>query len=152
MHVGNSPGYLTLNDVLLGAQSTLFMEIENTGVAGVDYDHVTFIGAIDLSEVIMDLDLLPGYLPVQGDRFSLFDFSAATLLGGFEDLLLPTLDTGLRWETTDLYTDGLLLVAEDDSAPGTGVPLPGALWLIAIGWLVMGWRLGCRSHACGPGQ
>ena len=54
--------------------------------------------------------------PAAGDSFALF--SAASILGNFTSLTLPTLtDTNLSWDTNDLYTTGTIAVV--GAAPPT---------------------------------
>jgi hypothetical protein len=59
----------------------------------------------------------PGFAPALGNSFDLFDWgSIDSFNGSFSALGLPALASGLRWDTSQLYSDGVLTV---------GVGLPG---------------------------
>lgn len=46
--------------------------------------------------------------PEAGDEFDVLDFASAT--GGFDQVVLPTLDAGLVWDVSQLYSDGVLAI------------------------------------------
>ena len=66
----------------------------------------------------------------EGDTWRLFDWSSlidGTAVGEFSSFELPALPTGLIWDTSALYSDGLLAVAL--------VPEPGRVCLLGLGLL-----------------
>ena len=68
----------------------------------------------------LEVQLIDSFVPQVGDIFSLFNLAPSTnLLGGFSDILLPELASGV-WDLTDLYTTGELLVATSPVTPGPG--------------------------------
>lgn len=87
------------------------------------HDKLIFENIIDLGTSSgLKVTLLGGYLPGAGDSYDLFDWGSQ-LSGAFGYLNLPTLDPSLFWDTSQLYTEGVLSVR--------AVPLPGAIWLFA---------------------
>ena len=69
-----------------------------------------------------------GFSPLTGTSYDLFDFGSSA--GTFESLDLPALDAGLAWDTTALYSSGIITVS--------AVPEPGASALLAgLGVLVL---------------
>jgi hypothetical protein len=68
--------------------------------------------------------LYGGYIPQAGDRFDIINWG--TLTGTFGTLNLPALSTGLAWDTSKLYTTGVLSVV---STANGNVPLPA--WALA---------------------
>jgi len=121
VYVGNSPGTIEMTDVDLSG-STLYMELAGNGLAGIDYDRIIFNGDIDLTGIVLKIILSDGFTPELDDTFALFDFGNALVSGRFADILLPGLDSGLFWNTDELYNLGSLEVSST-------VPLPSAIWL-----------------------
>jgi hypothetical protein len=66
----------------------------------------------------LNVALINSFAPTAGDVFDLFDFDAARDAGTFATLNLPTLSTGLLWNSASLYTDGTLRIALDPGFPG----------------------------------
>ena len=66
----------------------------------------------------LNVGFINSFAPVAGDVFDLFDFDAARDVGTFATLNLPTLSTGLLWNSVNLYTDGTLRIALDPAFPG----------------------------------
>lgn len=62
---------------------------------------------------VLNLYLQDGFIPSHGDRFDLFDWGLAT--GTFTAINLPELGEGLRWDTSELYTTGVVSVAPEPS-------------------------------------
>ncbi|MES9901924.1 MAG: VPLPA-CTERM sorting domain-containing protein [Sedimenticola sp.] len=127
VHVGNSPGIITMNDVDFSSTSTLFMELAgNGGVAGTDFDQIIFTGDIlDLTDVGLEVTFFGGFMAEAGDSFQLFDFSGVnSVIDPFQALLLPDFtNADLEWDISTLYSDGTLGVNV------SAVPLPAAVWL-----------------------
>jgi hypothetical protein len=62
------------------------------------------------------VSLAPGFAPALGNSFDLIDWcSTCSLDGTFSTLALPPLASGLKWDSWQLYTDGVLTV-------GVGIP------------------------------
>jgi hypothetical protein len=83
----------------------------------------------------LDVVLIDGFAPSQGDAFHLFDGS---IVGVFDQVNLPTLDGGREWDVSRLYSAGTIGV----------VPEPGTFALLA-GLLVSASLIWCRRRAGG---
>ncbi|QIF03985.1 autotransporter-associated beta strand repeat-containing protein [Roseimicrobium sp. ORNL1] len=63
-----------------------------------------------------------------GDFWQLFDWSGVipgiNYSGGFQNFVLPDLATGLKWDTSEIYTTGVISVAV--------IPEPGRMMLLAL--------------------
>ncbi|MCW5547541.1 MAG: PEP-CTERM sorting domain-containing protein, partial [Opitutaceae bacterium] len=119
---GESPGLLTITgNLALLSTSQLIIELGGL-VEGVSYDHIDVGGTLTFGGELV-VNLLDGFSPVSGAAFNLFD--AAGFGGSFSSLILPTLTAGLSWDTTALYTSGLL------SVTGTAVPEPSTYAILA---------------------
>jgi hypothetical protein len=72
-----------------------------------------------------------------GSTWLLIDWAAVSAgthnSGTFDDIFLPTLNSGLAWDTSKLYTDGTISVA------GV-VPEPGRALLFMAGMVSLLWR------------
>jgi hypothetical protein len=115
---GNSPGIVTAaavhfdNTVVSGAPT---LEIELAGTTpGAEYDQLHVTGQLSLGG-ILQVFLIDGFTPASGQSFDVLDWSSLT--GTFDDIQLPALTGGLQWNTSQLYTTGILSVAAP-SLPG----------------------------------
>jgi T5SS/PEP-CTERM-associated repeat protein len=115
-------------------QNTGALQIELGGPAAGSYDRLTVSGLATLNGRL-DVSLLNSFTPSLGDSFDILDWGMVA--GTFATLQLPTLPN-LAWDTSRLYTDGIISV----------VPEPSSGWivLIALSTLLM-WR---RSHQPAP--
>ena len=86
--------------------------------AGSQYDRIDTSGQLVLAGVL-DVELIDGFMPQAGESFELFN---GDISGRFSQLSLPALDSGLTWDTSDLYTTGTISV----------VPEPSTLVLLTI--------------------
>jgi probable HAF family extracellular repeat protein len=105
---GNSPALVTVDvQTVLDAGSLLQMELGGT-VAGTGYDKLVFGKSVSLGG---DLELLwlNGFTASVGQAFDLFDWNGG-VSGSFARIALPTLASGLEWDTSDLYQGGSLKV------------------------------------------
>jgi autotransporter-associated beta strand protein len=56
----------------------------------------------------LEISLVGGYVPEFGTQFDILDFTSVT--GAFSSLTLPLLASGLQWDTSQIYTSGVLSV------------------------------------------
>lgn len=103
---GSSLGVTHVLGDLTMADGSILIEI--SGTADALYDRLIVDGMLAAGGTL-DVALV-GYSPVAGDSFDVLDFSS--VIGSFT-LGLPTLDTGLIWDTSALMSDGLLSVVAD---------------------------------------
>jgi hypothetical protein len=103
---GLSPTILLAGNIALASTSTLIMEVGGT-TAGSGYDQIQSTGSITFDGTLQ-VSLINGFPPAAGQSFNLFDW--VTSSGTFDTLQLPTL-AGLTWNTSQLYTTGVLSVA-----------------------------------------
>ena len=102
---GLSPTILTVGNVALSATSTLIMELGGTS-PGSGYDQIQSSGTLAFDGTLQ-MSLINGFTPIAGQSFNLFDWMSTS--GTFDTLQLPTL-AGLTWNTSQLYTTGVLSV------------------------------------------
>jgi T5SS/PEP-CTERM-associated repeat protein len=109
---GLSPTILSVGNVTFSPTSTLIMELGGT-MPGSGYDQIQSAGTIELGGTLQ-ISLINGFAPSAGQSFNILDWGS--LAGTFSSLSLPAL-SGLTWNTSQLYTTGVLSIA----SPG----LPG---------------------------
>jgi hypothetical protein len=137
---GNSPALVTIEgDLTMGASSPLMMELGGTA-PGSQHDKLDVQGTLSLAGGPLQVVWWGGFQAGAGDRFDLLDWGQ--LEGSFGAISLPTLGTGLLWDTSALYTLGELRV--------TAVPEPAAASLLLAGLAVLGWSARRRSSARAP--
>jgi len=120
---GFSPAEVDLIDAVLAETATLIMELGGTS-PGSAYDVLNVSERIGLAGML-DVDLINGYRPREGDAFDLFNF--ADFSGEFDAISLPALRPGLAWDQSQLYRTGTLAVVPE---PSTFVV--GALALLGL--------------------
>jgi T5SS/PEP-CTERM-associated repeat protein len=104
---GNGPGVVSFaSELAFGAGASL--EIELGGTAPGTYDKVSVGGDLALDGDLI-VSILPGFTPTAGQSFNILDWNG-TLSGTFSELDLPTFD-GLAWNTSQLYTNGVISLA-----------------------------------------
>ena len=101
---GLSPAIASVGNISLAGTSTLVMEIGGTDI-GSQYDAILSDGSISLGGTLA-VSFINGFNPVAGNSFNLFDW--ANVIGTFSTLQLPALGSGLSWNTSELYTSGVL--------------------------------------------
>jgi autotransporter-associated beta strand protein len=128
---GASPGTLTVTggNVIMGAGSTVWMEVAGTGAG--EFDAVTVTGGlVDLSAggVILDVTILSPYYSQPGDTFRIVN--ATSVSGTFGELRWN------GWTTGSVYT-----VAYDAAGAlltfSIAIPEPGALALLALAGTIL---------------
>jgi hypothetical protein len=104
---GQSAGKLTFDGNLsLFTDSQLVIELGGL-TAGLEFDQVVVTGTFGRNGTL-NVHLLEEFSPSPGDSFHIVDSTNAT--GVFNIVDLPALDEGLTWDTSDLYTAGILSV------------------------------------------
>ncbi len=119
---GNSPGTLTINnDLFLDAGSTTVMEIGGTGTD--EFDRVVGIQTLDFGGTLV-IALSNDFNPQVDDVFQLFDFDTREGVSEFDAYDFAALSGGKSWDTSLLYSDGIISV----------IPEPSTwLWLVVLG-------------------
>jgi autotransporter-associated beta strand protein/T5SS/PEP-CTERM-associated repeat protein len=100
---GTSPGIITIGSLTMNAGSTLQMELGGI-TPGSGYDRIQSSGALAFDGALQ-VSLIDGFTPSAGQSFDLFNWGSTS--GTFSSLTLPSL-AGLAWNTSQLYTDGVL--------------------------------------------
>ncbi len=101
----NAIGKLTFNNSLtLSAGCTNLFEISSSPLTN---DTAKVLGNLTNGGALVVIATGPT-APQRGDVFKLFD--AASYNGAFSTVLLPSLDTGLAWDTADLNSQGVIRV------------------------------------------
>ncbi len=103
---GFSPALTTVGSIAFTPTNTLIMELGGTNRGG-QYDAILASGNLAMGGA-MNVMLIDGFNPAAGHTFNLFDW--ATTSGAFASLSLPMLAPGLAWNTSQLYTTGVLTV------------------------------------------
>jgi T5SS/PEP-CTERM-associated repeat protein len=105
---GSSPAAVNFaGDVAFGADAALQIEIGGI-TAGSQHDKLSIAGDLAFDGAL-EVALINGFTPTAGQSFNILDW-LGTRTGTFSSLELPAL-TGLAWDTSQLYTDGVLAVA-----------------------------------------
>ena len=106
-----------------GSAGKLNLDIWTNALNGADVLVTT--GAVNLGTgVTLTLTNAGGLFIGSGSQFNIFDWGTAPV-GSFGSIVLPTLAGGLSWDTTNLYTTGIISV--------TGVPEPSSAALLGLG-------------------
>lgn len=103
---GLSPAIVQTSNLSLTSTSTLLIEVGGTTV-GSGYDQLQDAGLLTLGGTLQ-VSLINGFTPAAGQSFDIANWS--TLSGTFSSLNLPTLAGGLTWNTSQLYSSGVLSV------------------------------------------
>lgn len=109
---GNSPGVATAGSMNFddgaAASGGPELSIELAGTEpGTEYDQLHVTGQLSLGGKLA-VSLINNFTPVAGQSFDILDWG--TLTGTFGSLVLPALNTELSWNTSQLYTTGVLSV------------------------------------------
>ena len=102
--------------------STGTLQIDLGGLSpGTDFDQLSVMGSTTLDGTL-SVSLVNSFSPKLGDSFDILDWG--TLSGTFSTLQLPALGNNLAWDTSQLYTTGVISV--------TTVPEPRTAVLFAM--------------------
>jgi autotransporter-associated beta strand protein len=107
------------NNLSMDALSRLRMEIGNLS----SFDRLSILGSATLGGTLEVGLATNGKTLLLGDSFDILDFSSSS--GQFANFELPTLSNGLAWDTSRLYSSGILRVG------AAAVPEPSTLLLLA---------------------
>ncbi len=143
LSIGNSPGRTEFPfNVTLGPTSDLLVEIAGTNPFLPEFDQYVFLQNLTLQGGSLTIDLIgldmgdPDYMPSLGDSFRIIEVSGLWT-GQFGSFNLPELSRGLFWETSDLYSGGIVRVG------ATAIPEPNACLL---GWLMLAAAFGRQKR------
>jgi len=103
---GLSPAIVGVGSISFVNSSTLIMEIGGL-TPGSQYDQLDIGGTVAL-DGLLDVDLINGFNPSLGDSFLILD---GPTTGIFANFSFPSINPGLTWDTSDLYTSGLLKIS-----------------------------------------
>ena len=103
---GQSAGALTFIGSL-ALQSSTNTVVELGGTAMGAYDRINVMGPLTLGGSLQ-VSLTNGFTPAPGTSFDILDWG--TLSGNFSTVQLPPLPGTLSWNTTQLYSTGVLSV------------------------------------------
>lgn len=106
----------------LGAGHVLRMDLAAGGS-----DHLSVMGTLAFGGTLR-LATLDGFDAVAGARYDLFDWGRAVGSFGHIDLSQAVLPDGMRWDTRELYSDGVLRIA--------AVPEPST-WILSAAGLAL---------------
>lgn len=121
----NAPGRLSIHQVgIMNPGSTLLMEFSGTG-AGL-FDQLALPSFAVSGNSTLNLQILDGYTPVNGDSFLILP-GGGIAAGGF-DHFVSNLDSAHRWDTSLLASQGIVSIA-----PAIALPEPTAAVLVVMG-------------------
>jgi hypothetical protein len=110
---GLSSTIVTAGNLAFDSANTLILELGGT-TPGSGHDQIQASGLFAVGGTLQ-VELVNGFAPTSGQSFNLFDW--ASVAGTFSSLSLPTL-SGLAWNTSQLYTNGILSVVSVDGIAG----------------------------------
>lgn len=142
----NSSGVINLGDAILDGglgdamiaddlflSGTLLTDL--AGKVAPLYDQLAIADTLTVRNAIFDVSYLNGFMAQAGDEFDILDFTTFEDLG--YTLLLPELEQGLFWDSSDFETLGIIRVQ---------VPAPGGVsLLLACGLVTTRRRRGTES-------
>jgi hypothetical protein len=102
----------------VGSSGSLLIELGGTA-PGTGYDQVNVNGQFT-RDGTLNVVLIDGFTPTEGMSFDILNWGTVT--GDFDNVYLPTLPSGLSWNTAQLASTGVISV----------VPEPGVVGIMAI--------------------
>ena len=111
--IATNAGTLSFTDALsLDPAGKLAFQLRGT-TASSQYGKLNKPGNLTLAG-ILQVTLGSGFMPALGNSFDVIDWgglSGGNLSGAFSAMQLPLLASGLKWDTSQLYTNGVLSIA-----------------------------------------
>ncbi len=96
-------------NLTLQTGSALLLDVAGADFPGLLADQVNITGQLIINAgVTLQVNFEPAYTPELGDSLALLSFGS--IQGAFNQLVLPTLDPSLSWDTSQLHTAGLLSI------------------------------------------
>lgn len=134
---GNSPGAITVGSLALNNGAHTHIELGGTD-RGTKFDAVIASGLASLGGTLQ-VSLINNFMPAPNDSFDILDASSIT--GQFATLDLPMLGGSLAWNTSQLYTSGVIRVVNatmlgDYNNDGDVNAADFVLWRHTLGQLV----------------
>ncbi len=114
---GNSPGTLTVGSLTLNNDAIFQVQLGGTN-RGSEFDAVIATGLVTLDGTLQ-VSLIDPFAPAAGNSFDILDWGS--LSGTFDTVALPTLNTDLMWNASQLYTTGVLSVTLAGDCNGNGI-------------------------------
>ncbi|MCI0333395.1 MAG: autotransporter-associated beta strand repeat-containing protein [Planctomycetes bacterium] len=112
---GASPASVSFEgNVDLTGSASLVMELGGL-TPGTQHDQIHVAAQLSLDSALQ-VSLTGGFSPSPGNAFDILDWGA--LAGNFSSLELPTLGGTLTWDTSQLYTSGVLSIGSSVNLPG----------------------------------
>lgn len=111
---GTGSGLITVASATVASTSSLALQLAGTGTRGTAYDAITVNSALALDGTVTVT--LNGLVPAAAQTFDLIDSTGAINVAAFDvntDLILPALDPGLTWDTSNFATSGQISVVAD---------------------------------------
>ncbi|TWT83639.1 Arylsulfatase precursor [Planctomycetes bacterium CA13] len=130
---GNSPGVLSImGDFVVETGSVLALELYPDVTSEVDHDMIVVSDNLVLSGGGGDLVVSLGadFTLAAGDVFDILDF--ASMVGEFNMVNLPALDSGLVWDVSSLSTNGSISVVSAVPEPGGASLLWVSVCVVAV--------------------
>ena len=135
---GNSAAQVSLDGSVNFEGGALEMELGGTQ-AGSEHDKLVLAGPVSLAGATqLAVVWWNGWAGQAGDSYDLFDWNGG-ISGSFAGISLPTLASGLVWDSTQLYGTGELSI--------TAVPEPESWALLLAGLAAVGYLVRRRSGA-----
>jgi autotransporter-associated beta strand protein len=103
---GNSAGSMSIGSLTLQAGSQALIELGGTS-RGNQYDSILTTGLLTIGGTL-NVSLINGFNPTAGQSFDVLDWGSRS--GTFTSIVLPVLSVGKTWDTSGLYTSGVLSV------------------------------------------
>ncbi len=119
----------------LALQAGSAVQFDLAGTNGTQYGQIDVAGAFSITGSLT-VTFAGGFDPHNGEQFRLF--SVGSQSGTFGSLSLPTLDPGLHWDTSLLYSQGVLRVSIPGDANNDSVVNGLDIADIASFWLKSG--------------
>ncbi len=120
---GDAPGILKISgNYSQDSGGVLDIGIGGTTL-GTQYDQLDIVGSATLAGSL-DLTLLNSFTPAIGNHFDIMSFASET--GSFSDISLPVLPAGRFWDTSQLYSSGIISVVVPEPASSAIFILVGA--------------------------